>query len=346
MKFNKKITVTALSTVLGLGLVGSISGAVAWYQYSTRATTSIVGISGAKSGALEVSLARDSGWVRDLKTSDLTSTASAGEANPFDHFLPVTFGGFDGTNVATNLPGTAYKNPDVGNATMSNWKTATVNEDYVQYVVYLRARQLNESTNAYDNVAESVYFSDITIADLSGQATGLSIEDALRVHVAFDTVKVSDDSVVTAGNRYLLSKAGGSLNTYGELDLDGINGSDTYGGYEWADNYGTTVIYGDKTAEEGSGVQKSVQASTLVAARDAQGELTGSPVATTVAGSDNVLRATVTIWTEGWAQLDPVADPSNVKAMWNTEKRNNVVFHVGLTFDVGYSAFQDANPAA
>ena len=344
MKFNKKITVVSLSTVLGLGLVGSITGAVAWYQYSTRATTSIVGVSSAKSGVLEISTNASSGFKRDLITSDLTS-ATAG--NPFDGFQPVTFGGFDGTNNATNLPANAYLNPEVGQAQMSNWQAATKNKEYVEYTVYLRARQLNETTNAYDNVAESVYLSDITIADVAGQGTS-SIADSLRVHIAFDTVKVSDGSVVTAGNRYLLSNAGGSLNTYGYLDLDDDGYADIKGGYEWTDGRDALVEYGDKTATEGSGIQKSIKASTLVASRNSDGTLTGTAVASTVAGNDNILKATVTIWSEGWAQLDTTTDPNEVaiNAMWDASKRNNVQFNVGLTFDVGYAAFQDAYPAA
>ena len=56
MKFNKKLVVATLSTALGLGIVGSITGTVAWYQYSTRATTSIIGSSGGKTGVLQIKM--------------------------------------------------------------------------------------------------------------------------------------------------------------------------------------------------------------------------------------------------------------------------------------------------
>ena len=62
MKFNKKIIVASLSTVLGLGIVGSITGTVAWYSYNTRVSSSIVGVSQVKSGTLQFSL-----WEKKVK---------------------------------------------------------------------------------------------------------------------------------------------------------------------------------------------------------------------------------------------------------------------------------------
>ena len=44
MKTNKKnIIIPALMMAVGLGLVGSISGTVAWYQYSTRVNVAYLG---------------------------------------------------------------------------------------------------------------------------------------------------------------------------------------------------------------------------------------------------------------------------------------------------------------
>ena len=116
MKFNKKITVVSLSTVLGLGLVGSITGAVAWYQYSTRTTSSIIGTSTGESGILQIkSTLENSEWKRDLQTADVQDTFGG-------EFLPVTFGGFSS---GAALPGQAYSTPVAGQKNMLNWQEAS-----------------------------------------------------------------------------------------------------------------------------------------------------------------------------------------------------------------------------
>ena len=139
MKFNKKLVVATLSTALGLGIVGSITGTVAWYQYSTRATTSIIGSSGGKTGVLQIKMAgaEDSTYTRDLYTATLTS----GRSNTV--LYPCTFGGID-NNVA--LPATAKRNPSDGVGNPENWADATSAVDYIQYSVTLRAQQYNAST--------------------------------------------------------------------------------------------------------------------------------------------------------------------------------------------------------
>ena len=104
MKFNKKLVVTSLSTVLGLGIVGSISGTFAWYQYSTRASASIIGVSSAEAGMLQIKASTASTWAdKDLETSDLIGTRTDRK------IYPVTFGGFEKDAA---LPAKAYKNPE------------------------------------------------------------------------------------------------------------------------------------------------------------------------------------------------------------------------------------------
>ena len=41
---NKKIIVSTLALAMGAALAGSISGTVAWYQYSTRAPAEFLGV--------------------------------------------------------------------------------------------------------------------------------------------------------------------------------------------------------------------------------------------------------------------------------------------------------------
>ena len=84
MKNNKKVLIPLLATVAGLSIVGGVGGAVAWYQYSTRANASFIGSSVAESGVLQIS--RDGvNWGRDAyyKQDDPSYVQS---------FSPVTFG--------------------------------------------------------------------------------------------------------------------------------------------------------------------------------------------------------------------------------------------------------------
>lgn len=319
MKFNKKITVTALSTVLGLGLVGSISGAVAWYQYSTRATTSIIGTSTGNGGTLQIKKVGSENWARDLNTTDLTG------GTPFAGFAPVTFGGFDGTVDTNTLPAKAYKEPsrqDTQPASWTTgWKEAVANTDYVQYSINLQALELTENATDgaadYKRVAKDVYLSNIVLEDVENESTrNPQIINSIRVHIA-----VTDSQ----GSRaYLLSVADLSsegLKTFGNLDLDGDGADDTVGAYEW-DKTETKIIYGENDT-----YLKSLASSSIIGDEH--------PIAKTPADDSSETTITVTIWSEGWSLLD-----SEASAMWDPTKHYAANFHVGLTFDVGDDAFR------
>ena len=82
MKTNskKKIVVSALAIAMGAALVGSISGSVAWYQYSTRTTASMTATSAGTSRDLQIKLA------------DVSTPATGEEAytGAFEHNLSWT----------------------------------------------------------------------------------------------------------------------------------------------------------------------------------------------------------------------------------------------------------------
>ena len=63
---NKKIIVSTLALAMGAALAGSISGSVAWYQYSTRATARMAATSAGTSRNLQIAtsqLAKNAaGW--------------------------------------------------------------------------------------------------------------------------------------------------------------------------------------------------------------------------------------------------------------------------------------------
>lgn len=327
MKFNKKITVVSLSTVLGLGLVGSITGAVAWYQYSTRTTSSIIGTSTGNGGTLQIK-ANGGSWKRDLVTADAIAATDG-----FTAFQPVTFG-----ETAKNaaLPTNAYKQPVRSEADMTKWAAATggnVNtNDYLQYTINLQALQLNG--NANERVSLPVYITDFVIQD-HNTSDALDISEAVRIHFA-----VTD----TKGTRnFLISKSAlpeGGLATHGNLDLDGDGELDKADRYEF--EAATDLIdYGKNTEEGATNVQTSYAMSELVATKT-DGNITSGQDAKIIAwtpGKDDATETTivVTIWNEGWQKF--AGDTANSDAMWDPAKRNNAEFDIGFTLDVGDHAF-------
>ena len=326
MKFNKKITVVSLSTVLGLGLVGSITGAVAWYQYSTRTTSSIIGTSTGNGGTLQIK-ANGGSWKRDLVTADAIAAT-----NGFTAFQPVTFG-----ETAKNaaLPATAYKQPVRSEADMTKWAAATGGNantnDYLQYTINLQALQLNG--NANERVEKAVYITDFVIKDHNTE-DALDISDAVRIHFA-----VTDGQ----GTRYFLiskNSLGEGMATHGNLDLDGDGQLDKADRYEF--EAATDLIdYGKNTANGATNVQTSYVYSDLVATKDNNGNIAANQdskiIAYTPADNNSETTIVVTIWNEGWQKFD--GDTGNNDAMWDPSKRNAAQFDIGFTFDVGDHAF-------
>lgn len=303
MKFNKKLVVATLSTALGLGIVGSITGTVAWYQYSTRATTSIIGSSGGKTGVLQIKMAgaEDSTYTRDLYTATLTS----GRSNTV--LYPCTFGGID-NNVA--LPSTAKRNPVAGKGNPENWEDATSSVDYIQYSVTLRAQQYNPSTEQVEPLQNiNIYLSDIMLED--AETTAGDLTTALRMHIH------TNDGATD--KYFLIGSTATTLDTYGHLDIDGDGIADKVGGYETDPNHNDTVMYGVESSQ-----QKCMGISDIEGLTTAIGKTNAS----------GTLDVTVTLWLEGWAQLNPYSSPNtDVKAMWNNNTIGKTI-HAGLTFDV------------
>ena len=90
MKLNKKIIAPALTLLAGASLAGSVTGTIAWYQYSTRANVSYIGTSAGVIGNLQIRLPNGE-WGPQIQTDDvldyLTDEGIYGE-----HVEPVTPG--------------------------------------------------------------------------------------------------------------------------------------------------------------------------------------------------------------------------------------------------------------
>ena len=310
MKLNKKLVVATLSTVLGLGVVASTTGMVAWYQYSTRATASVIGTTAGSTGLLQIKEASeaDTAFARTIYTSRLKGS------NTDAKLYPVTFGGMDADAA---LPAKAYTNPEAGVAKVNRTENeASAAKEYIQYTVDLRATQNGT------RVARDVYVTDLVLEDASTSGT---LTNALRMHIACGTTY------------FLVSPVANStgLNCYGTLDLDGDGNADKDDKYEW--DTGAEITYGFYSGEPEAlveGKQKSVAPSSVIAEKDTDGTIKSSESGkklgtTTTSGTD--LQVTVTIWLEGWELISSSAN-------WGASVIADTV-HAGLQFDVGSGAF-------
>lgn len=326
MKFNKKIIVATLSTALGLGIVGSITGTVAWYSYNTRVSTSIIGVSAGHSGSVMFSLDNNN-WSNRLMTNDIIKKVTnnpAATATEFD-FEQVTFGEMGSQNA---LPAQAYLQPEAGMGGYNNWERANVNEHYLQFDLYVKALQDMGDGNGFVKKAKNIFLTDVTIEDPEGATT--EIAEAVRIHISNKTV----------ARNYLISKSTVTdLHLYSNtLDLDANGSIDKYGGkYEW-DNAlkDTDCMYGTD-----GDLQSTLSAATVTAAVDANGNVIDSSAtntdlfkATTVTDADPTnLHFVITMWLEGWHELETDTP------IWSVLKTRAAQFHIGLTFDAGLDVF-------
>ena len=131
MKFNKKLIVPFLSTVVGLSIAGGLGGAFAWYQYNTQVTASFVGTSVADSSVLQIGHYEiDSQTQQQVMVwgKDFYPYASGVKQK----MIPVTFGALSTIGgVANSIPTNAYGYPearvsgDAVNPGYDNWATIT-----------------------------------------------------------------------------------------------------------------------------------------------------------------------------------------------------------------------------
>lgn len=316
--FSKKLVISSLSTLMSVGLVAGITGTIAWYQYSTRATTTIIGTSVSNTGVLQISKDHVN-WTRDLITADII-----GEREGGSQITPVTFGKM---NDDGSLPTNAYKRPDASENPYGGlpgsysqvYQVADAEHDYIQYTVYLRALVNDNVTGGQQKVKLPVFLSDIMLDDIGGG----SISKGLRVHLAID--ENADD---TYDNYYLLSKEKvENLALFGALDLDGDEKADIVGGYETVENRDDVVIYGNEGEH-----QDTLGIDDIKASRNANGDYdlwdheTRNKVLFYTPGTEDdysYVKVTVTFWFEGW---DTAVDTLEIDSREVIYREKNDVF--------------------
>lgn len=264
-----KIIVSALALAIGASLAGSVSGTIAWYQYSTRANVSFIGQSGGFSGNLQMRFVSeaskenpDTYWRTRITWQEMNAElASHLAANETMKIVPMTFGALDKDQA---LPTDGYTQPRPGERDMTKWVKAT-NKNYAQFQLQLRYNERDgELENNVDakNVEKDVYLTKLLIQQDANNGQKGDLTDAIRVHVA--------SSYGNQSKNRLISSLGKEVATKGVLDIDGDGHNDqTYPendefgfGYDNQGNRNTLsdVIYGDDLDDSTEEIQRSYKA--------------------------------------------------------------------------------------
>lgn len=254
-----KIIVSALALAIGASLAGSVSGTVAWYQYSTRANVAFIGEAGGFSGNLQMRFAseseNDNAWRTKITYDQLNAElANTGYASKI---VPMTYGRMGKDDA---LPANGYVQPLAGQADMTKWGKAE-KKNYAQFNLQVRYQERSNGTEA--NAEKNVYLTKMVIQeDAKSVAEGKGdLTDAIRVHI-----KTNDG---TNEKNRLVSAKGKAIDVKGALDLDGDSLNDKAYlqgdefGFDYTDDTYTEhyqleeIIYGDDNDDSTEEVQNS-----------------------------------------------------------------------------------------
>lgn len=281
-----KFVIPTLSICLGAAIVGSISGTVAWYQYSTRVSAAYLGTSAGTSGNLKIRIQgtdtdTDEKWTTSLTYGQISDYLA--EKGFGDDIMPITSGNMAENSALTKIGGEGqdanlprfYKNPVrsfeesvpyTGDAWIKADKSMFVQIPlelcYVEY-----DGKPTSSTNSEDKeyLAKDVYISDLLIQeDYQNKANGNNYSDlssAVRVHVSSSYKEKVEGELVSKTDYKLISKNGGTVLTEGYLDLDGDDKIDTVtAGTDSGAAYGFGEDTEVKPVTYGQGTQKAFKA--------------------------------------------------------------------------------------
>ncbi len=353
MKTNnkKKVVVSVLALAMGAGLAGSISGSVAWYQYSTRTTAQLEGVSAGTSRNLQVRIKdggtynaeNNYGFKSDITKEDIEAylgiVANGGnqDGKPDELILnPSTIRTSDRTNNGAlaireentqtvldfrGQPVYQYGDlPKVGKMT-----TASLSEDtkfnYIQ--IPLEFQLLDDGVlSAKDIYLTAANFLDLREDRESQNPTKADITPALRLHISNGTNNflIADTIAETTISGSL------DLNANGQPDRDGFSENDTdpneniinYGNYDPEHKNTKTSIASEDILAQASFAKANVLAGDADAysftnkTNNSLGQTIG------VQQTQTYLTLTLTIWLEGWTALDvPGAETPATSNLWD-----------------------------
>ena len=275
---NKKIIVSTLALAMGAALAGSISGSVAWYQYSTRAAAQITGTSIGTEGRLQVKLGADGTYSQKITKSG-------------DSFKPTSI---SGTTVGAY---TYYDHPVYQTASLPAIDSAA-EQPYKEYELYFKYEESTSNPQSFAAQAKSIY---LTYFAIENAGTGADVSDAVRVELIGST------------NKFLLSKSetAQTTATTGQLDLN-ANGANDTNLWDCSDSDGAPITYVNGTGS----YTTSAHTDALVAVTDAnvynlESGNTTKVLATSASSSADGTALKVRVWLEGWQELRTAVKPAN-----------------------------------
>ena len=192
MKIKKKsIIIPAFALLIGASLAGSISGTVAWYQYSTRVNAAYVGVSGGTSGNLQIKLG-DGEWTTRLTKETIAAYINNAEKNPNKYgksIQPITSGTMiqDGA-----VPTDFYLNPvyGQGGAYADNWMKAS-KENYLVLPLQLRYVEKDGVKEGFVALTDKGLFGRVIDVGDHGSRLMLLMDYSSRVPVVVGKKRVS-----------------------------------------------------------------------------------------------------------------------------------------------------------
>ena len=288
MKTNnkKKVVVSVLALAMGAGLAGSISGSVAWYQYSTRTTAQLAGTSAGTTRSLQIAKA-----AYDSEQDSWSADGAFGYHIELDDatFRPASmYVGEDGSYNFVDHP--VYKYAILPEAQTAGYKA--------EFSFVFKC--LEDSGSGEAQIAKNVYLTALNIVPPTAGQGVKDITPAVRLLI--------DGK---GNNDFIIAPTAGTTTTSGPLDLND-NGIDDKDGFPADDSDGNDITYrnaaGTNTAPNLGTSYSAVAPSSVVVDNTDPYNFTnkadGLIMATTATGTALSDVVTITVWIEGWQELD------------------------------------------
>ena len=297
---NKKIIISTLALAMGAALAGSISGSVAWYQYSTRAAAQLKGTSIGTTGSLQVKLNGAGNY-----TTSVSNSAR-------DQFKPISASGTEAGSL------TYYRAPVAREEKLPAYDPANDTIPYVDYTLSFIFLENNVQ------VAKNVYLTMFEIEDASG--TAYDVSSAVRVEIigtnSFFLSQVEEDDTTTDTVNELETITHGNL----DLDPEGLPGSGIPDTKFWQLDDSDYAADHSKAIDYMNGTSPSyvtqAHEEALVEVTDPYDLDTGNTdkILTTTKTGSAAANITVRVWLEGWQLL-------NSSAKWSDD-------YIGQNFNI------------
>ena len=324
----KKFILPLLTLGAGISLVGSVTGTVAWYQYSIRAQAAMTGTTAHCSKLLQVSCDNGETWGSDLDMATIEEHTNDG--NPV-RFVPITTGAMEKdaplpSRERDENPFIFYGSPKFGIDSYDKWDIATQN-NYARFNLELRSVDVDKDFGKAEQklLTNDVYLTDLTIQ--SSVATQ-DIADAVRVHFK---VTSSDGTI----KYYLFARNSEEIAVGSYLDVNNDGKIDkVVDGYDWEYPDGRPdCMYGEEGAVQTSYLTNDPN---IIPQEADNLDLSGGE-AIGKTGTQS-LKIEVTIWVEGWAELlhgiDGNASGDTETSIWDADQYDSKAFFVGMRFGV------------